>query len=512
MVRLIAVGLDGASLDLIEPWSENGELPYFGRMLREGIRAQLETTIPTETPVAIPSICSGKNPGKIGISGFLKKSQHLLTSRDLPESLVWELLSKNGFRCVVISVPLTYPAMRLNGYMISDSRYIPSRKSNYTYPLELKSLAYDYPIGIPKRSVDRKGYFNADIELENLTRDMAKKFEVTTRILAEKDIDFALLYINETDTMHHRIWTRKEHMLAFYKRLDSHIGELVERSNCRNIIIFSDHGNEKYPDNCFNVNTWLRREGFLKLKGRLPYAKIASILYRLPEKLNIIKKVGFRIAKRRLRDQRLGVKPPGIDWEATIAYGNDFGIIIFPENIPADEEYENVRDEIVRAMMEIKDLDGNKVIAKVCRREEIYWGDKLDNFPDIIFLTNGYQPNVVPYSADVIQKMSDKVSREGAMLEGTHVTIFASHSLFLATGEDFERGQTLELGSVYDIAPTILHLFGLPIPHDMDGRVPLEIFRRGIEPALREVKYEHIDMEKDKVKNRIRKLRESGRL
>jgi len=29
---------------------------------------------------------------------------------------------------------------------------------------------------------------------------------------------------------------------------------------------------------------------------------------------------------------------------------------------------------------------------------------------------------------------------------------------------------------VYDIAPTILHMFGLPIPSNMDGRVLLEIF------------------------------------
>lgn len=83
----------------------------------------------------------------MGISGFLKESQDLMTSRDLPDNMIWELLSQKCVCSLVIGVPLTYHVMELYGYMISDSRYIPSTESNYTYPLELKTLAHDFPIG-----------------------------------------------------------------------------------------------------------------------------------------------------------------------------------------------------------------------------------------------------------------------------------------------------------------------------------------------------------------------------
>ena len=38
------------------------------------------------------------------------------------------------------------------------------------------------------------------------------------------------------------------------------------------------------------------------------------------------------------------------------------------------------------------------------------------------------------------------------------------------------EGKTLPAGSVLDIAPTVLHLLGLPIARDLEGRVLAEAF------------------------------------
>lgn len=514
MVKLLIIGLDAAGFDLLTGWIQNGQLPYLEMLFRNGIKGKLKTTIPLLTPVVIPSFSSGKNPGKLGVYGFTK-GQKLITSRDLPQNTIWEILSRNGLRSAVISVPLTYPPQEVNGYMISDSRFIPSKESNYTYPPELKRLAYDYPIGNPEPRTDRRGYFNADAELENLTKDMEKKFEIAQRILErDEDIALLLLYINETDTLHHRIWTRERHVLSFYKKIDLNIRELTEKSNCRNVIIFSDHGNEKYPGCYFNVNTWLRKEGFLKLRDRAPQEWIMSKIFGLSEKANIFRKVGYRIGSKLFKDKRLGIRPPGIDWGSTIAFAKSFGISIFKQNIPREEVYEDVRDRIITKMKEISDVDGKKIIKEIYKREEVYWGDKLDEYPDILFLTNGYFPNVIHYFKDVLQKMSDRErkNREGAVLEGTHVTSLASDAVFIATGEDFERGKEVRNVRIYDIAPTILHIFGLPVPKDMDGRVLSEIFKESSEPAQRQVKYQEVDVEQDRVRDTVKKLKEAGRL
>lgn len=57
--------------------------------------------------------------------------------------------------------------------------------------------------------------------------------------------------------------------------------------------------------------------------------------------------------------------------------------------------------------------------------------------------------------------------------------------VFIAMGPGIKRGARV-FGlpmSVFDIAPTILHLYGIPAPKQMKGRVLTEIFERTAEPA-----------------------------
>jgi predicted AlkP superfamily phosphohydrolase/phosphomutase len=52
----------------------------------------------------------------------------------------------------------------------------------------------------------------------------------------------------------------------------------------------------------------------------------------------------------------------------------------------------------------------------------------------------------------------------------------APYGIFLAAGEGIRAGEVFHGGSVLDVAPTVLHLFGAPIPLDMDGKVLAQIF------------------------------------
>src|SRR5205085_4673898 len=55
---------------------------------------------------------------------------------------------------------------------------------------------------------------------------------------------------------------------------------------------------------------------------------------------------------------------------------------------------------------------------------------------------------------------------------GTH----RDYGIFLAQGSVIRAGATLEGACMTDLAPTILHLLGVPVPDDMDGHVLEEIF------------------------------------
>ena len=51
-------------------------------------------------------------------------------------------------------------------------------------------------------------------------------------------------------------------------------------------------------------------------------------------------------------------------------------------------------------------------------------------------------------------------------------------------------------------------MFGLPVPRDMDGRVLTEAFNVDSEPGQREVVYQEIDYEADRIERRISKCLE----
>lgn len=85
----------------------------------------------------------------------------------------------------------------------------------------------------------------------------------------------------------------------------------------------------------------------------------------------------------------------------------------------------------------------------------------------------------------------------------------SGYGIFFAYGPNINQNHEIK-ARIYGIAPTILHMFGLPVPDDMDGRVLKEIFREGSEPARREVQYQKVDLENERVKGSIRKLKELG--
>ena len=63
MAKIVMLGLDGATFDLILPWVQAGKLPHFARLLNTGIAGTLRSTIPPMSPPAWNSFMTGTNPG-----------------------------------------------------------------------------------------------------------------------------------------------------------------------------------------------------------------------------------------------------------------------------------------------------------------------------------------------------------------------------------------------------------------------------------------------------------------
>lgn len=145
--RVTVFAFEGASLDIIVPAAAQGRLPHFARLLDSGASMHLATLKPTQPGTVWTAAATGKLPEKNGIRsaatyypfasrqglevlpdfcfshalvkyGFLRQQVH--ASGDLAALPLWSILSSQGVSVGVLNWPVTYPARRVLGYLVSD--------------------------------------------------------------------------------------------------------------------------------------------------------------------------------------------------------------------------------------------------------------------------------------------------------------------------------------------------------------------------------------------------------
>jgi predicted AlkP superfamily phosphohydrolase/phosphomutase len=65
--RIFIIGLDGATFDLIEPWARGGFLPNLARLMQDGSRGHLLSTLHPLSAPAWATFLTGVNQGKHGL-------------------------------------------------------------------------------------------------------------------------------------------------------------------------------------------------------------------------------------------------------------------------------------------------------------------------------------------------------------------------------------------------------------------------------------------------------------
>jgi predicted AlkP superfamily phosphohydrolase/phosphomutase len=170
-----------------------------------------------------------------------------------------------------------------------------------------------------------------------------------------------------------------------------------------------------------------------------------------------------------------------IDWEHTkaFAYG-EYGQIFInlkgrePQGIvKPGEEYEQLLNEITHRLLKlIHPETGERMIQEVYRKDALYHGPMVEKAPDLTFAIGDFR-----YDSSVRFGLGLKEIFGPPEFEdsGTH----RREGVFIASGPGIKNGYKIEKAKLFDIAPTTLYLFDLPIPTDMDGELLLEIFKEG---------------------------------
>ena len=492
-MKVFLIGLDGATWKLLKPWISEGELPTLEKIMKEGCHGVLKSTIPTQSFPAIPSLVTGKNPAKIGIFDFTARDGSLLTLKDVEEPTIWEILNMYGYKTCVVNVTGTYPPKKIHGVLVTGI-LTPSPNSEFTYPREIKEKIRDFH---PEKWPSELGLTKPGREKELLdyVLNIAKrKYKGLRTILKDDSFDFILYWIYETDEIQHYLWHRKDLILKFYKWVDKILGELLEDFADYNFFIVSDHGFSSSPEYKFYVNTWLMKEGYLRVRNeivRYLWSKIQSFaISHVPTKL--IKKLAWTVSRE--KGDKLGFSDftkfrIDIDLKRTKAIQELNGIKI------VDAQNRDILIEEIINKLENLYFNDEKVIKEIWRREEIYKGKYIKSAPDIVFLLND------KFIANSTLKNIVFEKNESSMSGDHH---YARDGIFIAFGPKIKEGCRIN-AEIFDITPTILWMFNIPIPSDMDGKV-LDIFRDFIH--CKRVKLD----EKVKVKEKIKKLKELGRV
>lgn len=516
--KIVVVGLDGATFDLIKPWAKAGFLPVLQRLLDEGAHGSLRSTVPPMTAPAWTSFATGCNPGKHRLYDWIAREPDSyrftpVTALDGTAPPIYELLSNIGRKVVALNIPMTYPPVPVNGVMVSGMP-TPSTDVTFTYPKEayqdILHAVGDYILyPDPGQAYSDSGI---DSFLEKLYRSADLRMQTFAYLREREKPDFAMMVFNGTDTISHALWKFMDssHPLYdpqkaqkygnairdYYQHIDSLLACVVESlDDDTNLIIMSDHGFGPFHK-FIHVNNWLIQQGFMKIKpGWRSRAKqtMFNMGFSPMNVYNTLMKFGLGKLKREVvRGQGQGLLKTfflsfaDVDWSHTAAYslGNVGQIYL---NVAGREpqgtvqpgaEYEAVRDQIMEHLAQLRDPDtGEKVVESLYRREEIYHGGQLDKAADIVFI-----PTRLEYfgfgeyefgSHKIIEAMQRGIS-------GTH----RMNGIFLAYGHDIQPGQIVEDASLLDLAPTILHLMNAPLSEQMDGRILEEIIAPQFDPVL----------------------------
>lgn len=499
--RVLLIGVDGASWNVMTPLLKKGKLPNIRRLMDTGSWGSLESEQPLMSEVIWTSIATGKKPGKHGIKDRL--IEHPDTGELVPATsnlrkalALWQILGGLGKTAGVVGYQVTWPVERLNGVMVSNRAAGQDYSlEGYAWP-EFKQLLSRQEFETIRNAViaDIAGIGRIDdAELATLMKHAKERDDFMSNfalyLMKRNRFDFMTVYLNGTDTASHRFWKYMEpgdkavsaqerakygEMVDdYYIYCDAAIGgflKLIDKDTV--VMIVSDHGFKALDANYENY-IFTGMDSILKVAG--------------------------------LSQMNIGSKTVSLKDETEDLYSSKRFIRI--KGKLSVDETGRLKKDVIDALKGMKFLEASN--------RQVFESVKPVEGGFIVQLNLSYLMRRTDYHLII----NDKEYGIGDLFKRVDISGDHARSGVIIVSGSHVRHRKLGFASIYDIAPTILCLMGLPAAEDMDGlalteaisraylrKYPLK-YIRSYEPDAGKGAQKPIASEMDKeIKDRMRSL------
>jgi predicted AlkP superfamily phosphohydrolase/phosphomutase len=488
-VKTLFIGLDGATFSVLDPLIEQGVMPFLQSFFAEGVRAGLRTIVPPLTPPAWTSLMTGRTPGQHGVFDFFRMdsptSRHIrfFNSNDVQCDTVWSLASAGGLRTTTINFPAMFPPPRISGYVVPG--WVPWKQLRLAcWPEGLfdklkaipgfnqRELAMDIKLE-EKATEGVSNYAELGPWIELHTRREQNLFHVLQHLTEEDPSDLTAVLFDGVDKLQHLCWRFirpeddrpltedwelqiRDLCLQYYCSLDNLLRQLCRLAGPEaTVVMASDHGFGPTYD-VLHINTWLEQHGYLAWSAAAQSRDTQGALLGVGQ-----------VAKHTWL----------MDWDKTKAFAttptsNGIYIVVSQDGttpgVPAAEYGAFVR-KLSDELRQIPSLQtGEPLVSEIWTRDEVFQGPHGAAAPDLtLILRDGGLVSILP-SPEAVTKRP--------VVSGSHRPV----GIFGARGPAFRRGLYAGELSILDIAPTILYSLDLPLPAELQGRLPAEIYQEAV--------------------------------
>jgi predicted AlkP superfamily phosphohydrolase/phosphomutase len=487
--RIVILGVDAGSWNVLLPTLNGGALPAFRRMMEEGVYGYFDTYGPQFTPPAWTSIATGKRSAKHGVFnfGFL--------SSDWKAAPIWSIMSSAGRRVAVVNWICTWPPFEVNGTCISKVMSDqPGRvylcDDLRAYAADAESILTQWEYLVPGADDERMSYAG---------REIAILTGIEERIVSHTAPDFVAYYYYSTDMLQHFFWhdmtpevftgrdwddevpdpTYEDAISESWVWADAFLADLMATYGPRaTYLIVSDHGARPVMRRMASLDIagLLGEMGYLSMRGGVIHkegsicfpSEAWSPYYRFDITINRgeyadlgeINLERYRELAGRIADDLRRVTLDGS--------GESIFESVQPRQEPGSEGEADVTALASKTIMEMPEKGAMIAV-----------GDRRLSLEMLL--------RVHPWSGrhrarGILMARGPAIKRgyTGAWtIDDAYTSIFRyTHGVLGITDRIaplLRRLHLIDEATTLDLAPTLLYLTGLPVAEDMDGRILAEL-------------------------------------